>query len=140
MPFQKGQSGHPQGRAKGSRNKATMMAQVLIDGDYEKIIEGVKHKAFVEGDTRAYKLLIERLVPPRRSRDLNLELPAIKTASDVIVAMGEVFAAMARGAITAEEVRELSTLLDVGRRTLENVDHESRILELEIRRGGNGGE
>ena len=35
LPWQKGQSGNPAGRRKGSRNKATLMAAPYLDGDVQ---------------------------------------------------------------------------------------------------------
>jgi hypothetical protein len=34
-PFKKGQSGNPDGRPKGSRHKATLAAEALLDGEAE---------------------------------------------------------------------------------------------------------
>lgn len=41
MTFQPGQSGNPAGKPKGSRNKATLAAETLLDGEAETITRKV---------------------------------------------------------------------------------------------------
>src|SRR5882762_5100872 len=45
MPFQKGQSGNPAGRPRGSRNKAAIALQELLERDAESIARTVTHLA-----------------------------------------------------------------------------------------------
>lgn len=40
MPFRKGQSGNPQGKAKGTLNKVTRAAQELTDGEAQTLNRG----------------------------------------------------------------------------------------------------
>jgi hypothetical protein len=49
MTFEKGQSGNPAGRPPGSRNKATILAEAMFQGEAEGIIRMVLDKAR-EGD------------------------------------------------------------------------------------------
>jgi len=58
--FKKGQSGNPNGRPKGIRNKATMAAQELLDGEAEALTRKAIEKA-MEGDMTALKLCLERI-------------------------------------------------------------------------------
>jgi len=37
-PFKEGQSGNPAGRPKGSRNRATVALEKILDGDAESIL------------------------------------------------------------------------------------------------------
>jgi hypothetical protein len=39
MPFQKGQSGNPAGRKPGSRNRATVAFEALLDGQAEALTQ-----------------------------------------------------------------------------------------------------
>ncbi|MGA8649639.1 MAG: DUF5681 domain-containing protein [Xanthobacteraceae bacterium] len=75
-PFPKGCSGNPRGRPKGARNAATRLVEQLLDGEAEahmrKLIEKAKH-----GDTGALRLCIDRIMPPRRERPVNVELPPL---------------------------------------------------------------
>jgi hypothetical protein len=49
MQFQKGQSGNPLGRAPGARNKATLIAEALLQGEAAELtrtaIERAQHDA-----------------------------------------------------------------------------------------------
>ena len=49
-PFEKGQSGNPNGRPQGSRNRATLAAEVLLEGEAEKLTRKAVKMA-LNGDT-----------------------------------------------------------------------------------------
>ena len=66
-PFAKGQSGHPAGRPAGARNKKTLAAAVLLDGEAEALTRRAVELAFA-GDPMALRLCIERILPPCRER------------------------------------------------------------------------
>ena len=51
-PFTRGQSGNPAGRPAGSRNRATEMAQALLDGQADAIVQKCIELA-VEGSSSA---------------------------------------------------------------------------------------
>jgi hypothetical protein len=59
-PFQKGLSGNPNGCPRGSRHKASILAERLIETDIEEVIRAVIAKA-KEGDMTAAKIIVERL-------------------------------------------------------------------------------
>jgi hypothetical protein len=72
--FKKGQSGNPNGRPTGSRNKATMLAEKIFD---EKLFgEDRKADAIItkaielaeNGDTACIRLCLDRIAPPRKDR------------------------------------------------------------------------
>lgn len=77
--FQKGQSGNPAGRPKGSLNQASIIVRELIADEAEsitrKLIELAKN-----GELAAIKLIIERLVPPVKELHLFQEQQAEKTS------------------------------------------------------------
>jgi len=76
-----GQSGNPAGKPKGTRHKATMLAERLLDGQAEELIQQCVQKA-LDGDSTAMRLCIERLVPPRKDRPVNLDLPQMECVED----------------------------------------------------------
>jgi hypothetical protein len=53
--FRKGQSGNPSGRPPGARNKTTLAAEALLDGEAEALTRKAIERA-LEGDTTALRL------------------------------------------------------------------------------------
>jgi Family of unknown function (DUF5681) len=64
MQWQKGQSGNPAGRPHGSRNKATMLMQNLLEGEAEAIARKAIEMA-KDGDMAAIRVCMDRLAPAR---------------------------------------------------------------------------
>jgi hypothetical protein len=128
-PFAKGVSGNPAGRAPGSRNKATEMAQALLDGQADAIVQKCIELA-IEGHPAAIKLCLERLVP-RQARSVRLDMPRIAGAADLASAMGALAEAVAAGAVSPYDGAEFSRILETYVRALETGDFERRLAELE---------
>ena len=93
-PFRKGQSGNPRGRRYGSRNRATLAAAALLDGEAEALTRKAVELA-LEGDPMALRLCIERILPACRERPVRFALPPIESADDVSAAMNAVTSALA---------------------------------------------
>src|SRR5450755_483524 len=110
--FKPGQSGNPKGRQRGSRNQATLAVEALLDGEAElltrKAIEIAK-----EGDMQALRLCLDRIVPPRKDRPVNFELPPITCAGDAAKASAALVAAVSIGQITPSEAVEVVPLVVV---------------------------
>ena len=132
--FKPGQSGNPSGRPHGSRNKATLALEAILDGEGEAITRKAIEKA-LEGDTTALRLCLERIYPPRKSRPITLELPKIESADDVAKAQGTVIGAMAIGDITPEEATVVAGVLEAKRRSIETCELETRMAALEKIKG-----
>jgi len=128
--FQPGQSGNPAGRPQGSRNKATLAVEVLLDGEADSLTRKAIELA-LQGDTTAMRLCLERLCPPRKSRPVNIALPETKTAEGVAEAQAAVVKAVADGELTPEEGTTITNILEARRKAIETQDHESRIAALE---------
>ena len=128
--FKPGQSGNPSGRPKGARHATTLAIEALLDGEAEtitrKAIEAAK-----AGDMVAIRLVLDRLCPPRKSRSIHLDLPAIGDASGVSNAQLAVIKAVCEGELLLDEAQVLSGLLEARRRALELVELEARLSELE---------
>jgi hypothetical protein len=116
-PFVKGRSGNPTGRRYGSRNKKTLAAAVLLDGESEALTRKAVELALV-GDPTALRLCIERILPPCRERSVSFELPPIETAADVSAAMNAVTAAVARGIITPGEAERIANVVETFARAI----------------------
>ena len=76
-PFPKGQSGNPAGRPAGARNRRTLAAVRLLDGEAEALTRKAVELALA-GDAMALKLCLERILPPARERAVRFALPAIE--------------------------------------------------------------
>ena len=132
-PFVKGQSGNPYGRPEGSRNKATILAQALFDGQAEELIQKCVQMA-LDGDSTAMRLCIERLVPPRKDRPVNLDLPQMECVEDTIKAMAVISSGVADGELTPSEGQVLSGMVENYRKAIETTELEERISNLEKRK------
>ena len=64
--FRKGRSGNPAGRPPGSRNRATIAAEALLEGEAQALTRKAIELALA-GDTTALRLCLERIVPQRKS-------------------------------------------------------------------------
>src|ERR1700675_845534 len=101
--FLKGRSGNPAGRPRGSLNRATRAAGLLLDGEAEALTRKAIELALA-GDPVALRLCLDRIVGPRRGRPVALvgalALPPLASVADLAAAMSAVAAAATQGAIT----------------------------------------
>lgn len=128
--FQKGQSGNPEGRPAGSRNKATVILDAMADGEAEKVLRQVLDAA-KGGDLKAAEIILSRVWPARKGRAVRLDLPEIKSASDVLAALATVVEATAKGEVTTDEAAAVASVLELKRRAIETVEIEARLSSLE---------
>jgi Family of unknown function (DUF5681) len=127
-PFAKGQSGNPGGRRLGSRNKATLAAQMLLADEAEALTRKAVELA-PDGDPTALRLCIERALP--RDRAVRFTMPRIASAADVAGAMGAVAAALAQGIITPCEASQIAQVIVTFVRTIETSDFDRRLQIIE---------
>jgi len=129
-PFRKGVSGNPAGKPPGARHKTTLAAEALLDGEAEKLTRKAIDLALA-GDGVALKLCLDRIVPPRRSRIVQIELPRIETPADIVTALGAVAQAMAEGQIAPDDAQAIAAVIEAKRRAIETAELEARIAALE---------
>jgi hypothetical protein len=127
-----GQSGNPAGRPRGARH-AALLALDAIGAEAGKEIMTAVVAAAKAGDMRAADILLRRLWPERKGRPVMLELPAMKSASDLPVVLSAITEAVAAGDLTPEEGQALAGVVEVQRRAIETVELEARITTLEQR-------
>jgi Family of unknown function (DUF5681) len=133
-PFPKGRSGNPNGKPPGTRHKATLAAEVLLDGESEKLTRKAIAMA-LEGDTTAMRLCLERILPPRRDRPVSIALPPLSAAGDAVRAMAAITTAVASGGLTPSEAGDLSSLISGYVKAIEIDELDKRIAALEQRAG-----
>jgi len=129
--FKLGQSGNPSGRPKGARNKSTIAAEALLDGEAEAITRRCIDLA-LEGDATALRLCLSRILPVKRDRTIELDLPALEDSQDSLRAIGTVLEAVGSGTITPNEGQAVASLLETHRRTFEVEELERRLEVLEV--------
>ncbi len=129
-PFKKGQIGNPKGRTPGSRHHATVLAEQLMRTDVPDIVRAVIESA-KSGDMVAAKLVLERIVPLRRGAPVQLDLPKVNCARDVVEAAAAITAEVAAGSISPDEGTALAAVVDFQRRAIETADLEVRLHALE---------
>src|ERR1700683_2499409 len=95
-PFPKGNSGRP----RGSRNRTTVVAASLLDGETESLVRKAIELALA-GDAQLLKFLLSRALP--RERTIQLDLPRIETAEDAVTALTRILLAITQGEITPSE-------------------------------------
>jgi hypothetical protein len=83
------------------------------------------------GDLRAAEVLLRRLWPERKGRPIEVALPEVASAADLVPALAAVVAAMGRGALTAEEAQAMCAVLETQRRAIETAELEARVAALE---------
>jgi Family of unknown function (DUF5681) len=135
--FSPGRSGNPRGRLRGSRNRATLLAEALLDGQAEELVRRVIGSA-LEGDGQAQRLCLERIIAPRRNEHVRFALPALTSPGDAARALAAVAAAVARGDLAPAEAGDLAALVQEFVRAIEAHEFEARLVTLEVASAATG--
>lgn len=106
MPFQPGQSGNPAGRARGSRNKRTIISGKLFDDSAGELTTAAITQAKA-GEPVALRACIDRVAPRLRHRALDFDLPELITLADTPPAINAIAQGLARGELDLDEAAAL---------------------------------
>jgi len=128
--WKKGTSGNPRGRPKGSRNKATLLAIAAMEGELSDVVRVVINAA-KGGDMGAARLVVDKLIPATRERQLSIQLPPVLNVDDCANAQAVVLAAVAAGDVLPSEGEALAGLIEQQRRSLETSDLAARLAAIE---------
>jgi hypothetical protein len=128
--FRKGESGNPDGRPPGSRNKATLLIERLLD-DGAKDIATKAIELAKNGDGTALRLCLDRIAPARKDRHIAFKLPKLEKPEHAIAAAAAIVEAVANAELTPSEAAEMMKLVEGYTRILEAEDHEQRLRALE---------
>jgi len=118
------------GRPKGSRNKATIAIESLLEGQAEALTQTAISKA-LDGDSIALRLCMDRIAPPMKDKPVLFPLPRMQDVTDASQVAGSVLSAVSDGTITPIEGTRVMGLIDSYRRTLELTEIEQRLQVLE---------
>ena len=99
-PFKKGNPGRPL----GSRNKATLAAEMLLDGETKQLTRKAIELAMT-GDTVALRLCLERIIPARRDRPVRFNFPKEASGNEIGDIIRNVLDAVATGEMTPSEAQ-----------------------------------
>jgi hypothetical protein len=113
-------------------NHSTRAVLAMMEGEAEAITRKAIDLALaLAGDAVAMRLVMERLVSPVRERPVNLAMPKINAASDLIAAAAALTEAAASGEITPGEAASLSVLVGNVAKAVETVEIVARLAKLE---------
>jgi len=104
--------------------------ETLLDGEAEALTRKAVELA-LGGDTTAMRLVMDRILPPRKDRSIMFTLPKLETAADAVKATAALIDAVAAGDITPGEAGELSKLVENFTKAVELHDIQQRLEKLE---------
>jgi len=128
--FVKGASGNPAGRPPGSRNRASLLMESLLEGEAEELTRKAIELA-KKGDTRALGFCMDRLMPPHKDSLVHFDLPAMRNSDDIPQGMTSIMAAIGDGAITPTEGERLCRILTELANAFNSQDLLRRVEKLE---------
>ena len=128
MAFQKGVSGNPKGRAKGSGKVSQYRA--LLDPYAPQLVQKVTDLA-LGGDTAALRICLERLLPPLKAQALPVNITGFSPKAGLADQGQAILKAVAQGLITPDEAASLMQAVASQGRIIEVDDLERRLAALE---------
>ena len=123
-PFAKGNGG----RKVGSRNRATLLADALPEGEQEELVrKGIElAKA---GDPQMLKFFLDRILP--KERLVKIDLPTIEHHRDLTTAYAAIVQAVARAELAPGEGSAVAALVANIARFIDDAEVEARLRSLE---------
>jgi hypothetical protein len=131
VSFKPGKSGNRAGRPRGSRNKATETAELLLEGEAEALTRKAVELA-LGGDPMALRLCLDRRIPPRRGCKVQLaNVPPVCGVTEGGPTMAAITTVATTGEITPGEAAELARVVEIYARAVEVTDFDKRLRQLE---------
>ena len=117
------------GRKPGSKNRTTVVAAALLDGEAEGLLRKAV-KLAKDGDVPMLKFFLDRLLP--RDRRIKFDLPHMQFADDAVEAHGRILRAVSEAQISPIEAAALATLVSSYAKAIEGADLIKRLDALEF--------
>jgi hypothetical protein len=123
-PFAKGNGG----RKLGSRNRATLLADALLEGEEEGLVrKGIElAKA---GDPQMLKFFLDRILS--KDRPVRIDLPPIESRRDLTAAYAAIVKAVGGGEISPSEGNAVAGLLASVAKFIDDVEIDARLRKME---------
>ncbi|MFY9836438.1 MAG: hypothetical protein WAK55_08185 [Xanthobacteraceae bacterium] len=106
------------------------MLEELVENEGEEITRKLIEQA-KEGKPRPLLYCVDRLIPQRRGRPLEIQLPLIRHAQDIGPAIAAITNELNNGNLTLEEASDLTGLLESFARAIFADDLAIRVEQLE---------
>ena len=126
--WQKGQSGNPAGRKRGSINVATRLRRMI---DVEALVAKL-HETAMKGNTRAAELLLDRALPSLRPVAEAVELPGLKDAATLTAKAERIVELAAEGKVSPDIATALLSAIGTLAKATEIDELTRRIEALEV--------
>jgi len=123
-PFSKGNGG----RRAGSKNRTTLVAEALLEGEEAELVRKAIELAKA-GDVQMLKFLLDRILPKERS--IRIDLPAVDRAYDALDALAALINAVATGQIAPSEAAALASLIAAYTRVKDSLEVDERLDNIE---------
>jgi len=124
--FVAGRSGNPAGKRPGTRNRATVIAEALRDGEDATVARVVIEKA-LSGHVATARFILGLISPKPRGRTIHLPMPTDDDCN-VVAAYNSALRLLCAGEITPDEAVTISRFLDGRRRVLQAWQLEDRLI------------
>lgn len=131
MKFQKGISGNPAGRPRGTPDKRTRL-RALLEPHSAALVGKAVEKA-MEGDGTALRLCLERLIPPFKATTQRISLRGMPNADTATERAEIVLRALGDGEIAADDASAILAAIGQQVRVSEMDDLERRLAAIEAK-------
>jgi len=123
-PFAKGNGG----RKLGARNRASLLADALLEGEEEELVrKGIElAKA---GDPQMLKFFLDRILS--KERPVKIDLPLIESRRDLTAAYAAIVKAVGAGEITPSEGSAVAALLASIARFIDDAEVVAQLRKME---------
>jgi hypothetical protein len=126
--FLPGQSGNPAGKAPGTRNRATLLRELMDEGE-DRVIGRIVIDKAKSGDAVAARFVVAHLWPRPRARTVAIELADGMPAHNVVAAHDAVLRALFAGEIAPDEAEAVTRVLDARTRAIKAWGQEEYLMK-----------